>query len=119
MRSGAHTVREMKCISCDAYVGFKIVHAHEPPEQWKNGAYILERQFLYIHSIYEETDEANPRFWRPLKVVDDLRRAKQIKQEDTTLKPVKSLPQLPRSPRPPVSSLVHASAHAPVALEVC
>ncbi|PAV24247.1 yippee [Pyrrhoderma noxium] len=53
MRTGAHTVRELKCLGCRAYVGFQIDHAHEPTEKWKDGAYILERQFLFIHSVYE------------------------------------------------------------------
>ncbi|KAH8115271.1 hypothetical protein DFH11DRAFT_1488552, partial [Phellopilus nigrolimitatus] len=46
MHTGAHTVRELACLGCKAYVGFQIVHAHEHAERWKDGAYILERQFL-------------------------------------------------------------------------
>lgn len=94
MRTGAHTVRELKCLGCRAYVGFQIDHAHEPTEKWKDGAYILERQFLFIHSVYEcassesESDDSGSEgrsFKWPgtplrLKVVEDVKKARRTKR---------------------------------------
>jgi hypothetical protein len=56
MHSGAHTIREINCLGCSAYLGWKIVRAHELPERWKNGAYVLERDFLLLHSVYEDEE---------------------------------------------------------------
>lgn len=112
MRSGAHTVREMACLGCGQYVGFQIVNAHEPSERWKNGAYILERKFLYIHSVYECTPEdpdsdANSYKWPGtplrLKVVEDLRMEHKAKrmtvlpsiQARRPSAPIKPLPAIP------------------------
>ncbi|KAI5123791.1 hypothetical protein M0805_009086 [Coniferiporia weirii] len=111
MRTGAHTVREITCLGCNAYVGFQIVRAHEPSERWKNGAYILERQFLFIHSVYEcasdsgtdSEDSSSCRTPEPplrLKVVEDLRQKRRSKPvsvvHDVRMSvPVRPLPAIP------------------------
>lgn len=107
MRSGAHTVRELHCLGCEAYVGFKIVHAHEPTERWKDGAYILERQFLFLHSVYEgdNPSDMQQQWLSPplrLKVVDDLRQLHKLKKQarmpesNHLLKaPIRPLPRAP------------------------
>lgn len=83
MRTGAHTVREMTCIGCNTYVGWKIVQAHETSERWKNGAYILERELLVMHVVVEGDEYDEQRRWNTttftkpplkLKVIDDLQR---------------------------------------------
>ena len=86
MRSGAHTIREVRCISCTSYIGWKIVQAHEHRERWKEGAFVLERDFLLVHSVFEEESQYQGlgcgwdelRKWRSspalrLKVIDDLK----------------------------------------------
>ncbi|THH07872.1 hypothetical protein EW145_g3095 [Phellinidium pouzarii] len=113
MRTGAHTVREISCLGCNTYIGFQIVHAHEPSERWKDGAYILERQFLFIHSVYEcasrddEPDSDQPSYKWPgtplrLKVVKDLQKPRQSRRmtvlhETRPVVPVRPLPPLPLS----------------------
>ncbi|KAI0366094.1 hypothetical protein BV20DRAFT_913228, partial [Pilatotrama ljubarskyi] len=42
MDSGAYTIQEFICRSCEAYLGWKFVRAHDGPERWKEGHYILE-----------------------------------------------------------------------------
>lgn len=106
MRTGAHTVRELHCIGCEAYVGFRIVHAHEPSERWKDGAYILEREFLFLHSVYEgdETVDMQRQWLSPplrLKVIDDLRRNHKqkkhvrISSDKHFNAPIRPLPKVP------------------------
>lgn len=53
MRTGAHTVRETHCLGCGAYVGWKFVTAHEEQERWKEGAYVVERGAVLVHSVFE------------------------------------------------------------------
>lgn len=53
MHSGAYTVRDMSCINCDHYIGWKIVQAHEREERWKEGAYVVERHFVSVGSVVE------------------------------------------------------------------
>ena len=80
MRTGAHTVREIRCLRCDAYLGWKILRAHELPERWKNGSFVLEREFLLLHSVYEDEEPSaymslslgNPTL--KLKAIGDLHR---------------------------------------------
>ena len=117
MRSGAHTVREMSCLGCSQYVGFQIVHAHEPSERWKNGAYILERKFLFIHSIYECTPEDPdsdgmsykwPGTPLRLKVVDDLKTERKAKRMTVLPSPLIQKPNSPRKPLPAIPFSVEA-----------
>ncbi|KAI0634667.1 hypothetical protein C8Q77DRAFT_1156077 [Trametes polyzona] len=42
MDSGAYTIQEFICNSCETYLGWKFVRAHDGPERWKEGHYILE-----------------------------------------------------------------------------
>ncbi|RXW24965.1 hypothetical protein EST38_g849 [Candolleomyces aberdarensis] len=46
MTTGAHTLSEIQCGSCFTYVGWKIVRAHEEPERWKEGKFLLELEHL-------------------------------------------------------------------------
>jgi Yippee zinc-binding/DNA-binding /Mis18, centromere assembly len=46
MVTGAYTIQEMSCKNCDAYLGWRMIRAHEPDEKWKEGKYILELRFL-------------------------------------------------------------------------
>jgi len=76
MHSGAYTVREIRCINCDSYIGWKIVQAHEPRERWKEDAYVLERHFLLVGSVVEGEDWDLQLLRKPaakLKVIDDLK----------------------------------------------
>ncbi|OCB90277.1 hypothetical protein A7U60_g2508 [Sanghuangporus baumii] len=126
MRTGAHTVRELKCLGCSAYVGFQIVHAHEPSERWKNGAYILERHFLFIHSIYEcsssdcESDDSSseersyqwPGTPLRLKVVEDLRKHRRTKRMTVMSPSTKPAPLVTDSSNKPLP-------HVPVPVGAC
>jgi len=46
MTSGAYTIQEIMCLGCSSYLGWKMVHAHELTERWKEGKHILELEFL-------------------------------------------------------------------------
>ncbi|PCH44616.1 hypothetical protein WOLCODRAFT_53856, partial [Wolfiporia cocos MD-104 SS10] len=46
MDTGAHTIREFSCMQCASYLGWMIVRAHEAPERWKEGHYLLELALL-------------------------------------------------------------------------
>ncbi|KDR75878.1 hypothetical protein GALMADRAFT_248617 [Galerina marginata CBS 339.88] len=47
MVTGAHTMQEITCSTCTAYVGWKIVRAHEGTESWKDGHFLLELENLF------------------------------------------------------------------------
>ncbi|KAJ7084412.1 hypothetical protein B0H15DRAFT_849082 [Mycena belliarum] len=42
MATGAHTMQEITCSSCTAYLGYKIVRAFESSERWKESSFLLE-----------------------------------------------------------------------------
>ncbi|KAH9930460.1 uncharacterized protein BXZ73DRAFT_47596 [Epithele typhae] len=42
MDSGAYTIQEFICKTCDAYLGWKFARAHDSPERWKEGHFVLE-----------------------------------------------------------------------------
>ncbi|KAJ7497321.1 hypothetical protein FB451DRAFT_226203 [Mycena latifolia] len=42
MATGAHTMQEITCSNCTAYLGYKIVRAFERSERWKESSYLLE-----------------------------------------------------------------------------
>lgn len=46
MDSGAYTIQEFICKSCETYLGWKFVRAHDGSERWKEGHYILELDFV-------------------------------------------------------------------------
>jgi hypothetical protein len=46
MTSGAYTIQEIVCLGCSAYLGWKMIHAHERTERWKEGKHILELEFI-------------------------------------------------------------------------
>lgn len=78
MTTGVHTVRTCSCLGCGAYLGWKIVRAHDGSEAWKNGAFVLERDSILVHSVYEEcqwdsdsTPTSSPKL--KLKAIPDLR----------------------------------------------
>ncbi|KAL4264740.1 Protein yippee-like [Pleurotus pulmonarius] len=47
MSTGAHTMQEIVCSTCDAYLGWKIVKAHNRSERWKEGYNMLELEKLH------------------------------------------------------------------------
>jgi hypothetical protein len=63
MATGAHTMQEITCATCSTYLGWKIVHAHEPSESWKDGHSLLELEKLYLQtdSLDVLNDPACPR----------------------------------------------------------
>ena len=90
-----HTVREINCVSCGGYLGWKIVHAHDDSERWKNGSYVLERDFIFMEAVDEEKAisihmHGSPQF--KLKVIGDLR-----KRRREVRKPIRPLPSPPSS----------------------
>jgi hypothetical protein len=46
MTSGAYTIQEIMCLGCSSYLGWKMIHAHERAERWKEGKHILELEFV-------------------------------------------------------------------------
>ncbi|KAF8893305.1 hypothetical protein BD779DRAFT_1669637 [Infundibulicybe gibba] len=46
MVTGAHTMQEITCVACSAYLGWKIVRAHDLSERWKEGHCLLELESL-------------------------------------------------------------------------
>jgi hypothetical protein len=46
MTSGAYTIQEIMCQGCSSYLGWKMIHAHERSERWKEGKHVLELEFL-------------------------------------------------------------------------
>ncbi|KAH9948046.1 hypothetical protein B0H21DRAFT_821390 [Amylocystis lapponica] len=46
MDTGAHTIQEFCCKTCQSYLGWKIIHAHERTEKWKEGRCLLELELL-------------------------------------------------------------------------
>ncbi|KAJ3575129.1 hypothetical protein NP233_g1308 [Leucocoprinus birnbaumii] len=48
MATGAHTMQETFCANCSAYLGWKIVKAHERSEKWKEGHWLLELESLWL-----------------------------------------------------------------------
>ncbi|CDO77123.1 hypothetical protein BN946_scf184606.g5 [Trametes cinnabarina] len=42
MDSGAYTIQEFICKTCEAYLGWKFYRAHDGPERWKEGHFVLE-----------------------------------------------------------------------------
>ena len=43
MRTGIHTVCDIYCVYCQAYLGWKYERAYEVSEKYKEGKFILER----------------------------------------------------------------------------
>ncbi|PIL28243.1 hypothetical protein GSI_09655 [Ganoderma sinense ZZ0214-1] len=48
MDSGAYTIQEFICKACSAYLGWKFVRAHDGPERWKEGCFVLELDFVSL-----------------------------------------------------------------------
>ncbi|KAI0699149.1 hypothetical protein C8T65DRAFT_659973 [Cerioporus squamosus] len=46
MDSGTYTIQEFICKTCEAYLGWRFVRAHDVPERWKEGHFILELDFV-------------------------------------------------------------------------
>ncbi|TCD70068.1 hypothetical protein EIP91_005050 [Steccherinum ochraceum] len=46
MTTGAHVVRDIHCIKCGTYLGWKYDRAYEPSQKYKEGKFILERNLL-------------------------------------------------------------------------
>ncbi|XP_065853306.1 protein yippee-like [Euphorbia lathyris] len=43
MITGMHTVVDIFCVGCGSIVGWKYLYAHEKPQKYKEGKFILER----------------------------------------------------------------------------
>ena len=50
--SGRHTVRDVHCLRCDNYLGWKYVEAPSGALKYKEGKFILERR-----CVWDEADE--------------------------------------------------------------
>ncbi|SJK97686.1 uncharacterized protein ARMOST_00939 [Armillaria ostoyae] len=46
MNTGAHTMQQISCQKCSAYLGMRIIRAHSHSERWKEGHYLLELENL-------------------------------------------------------------------------
>ncbi|KAI9228696.1 MAG: Yippee/Mis18 [Piptocephalis tieghemiana] len=51
MRTGKHTVRDISCMSCGTYVGWRYVRAWVEAQRYKEGQYILEREAVSVMSV--------------------------------------------------------------------
>ena len=54
MDSGTYTIQEFICKNCEAYLGWKFVRAHDGPERWKEGHYILEMDLVQEQESTED-----------------------------------------------------------------
>ena len=57
MDSGAYTIQEFICKTCDAYLGWKFARAHDGPERWKEGHFVLELDLVHEH---DDADGVSP-----------------------------------------------------------
>lgn len=55
MATGAHTMAQITCAKCSAYLGWQIVRAHETSEKWKEGNFLLELENLYAITDMQST----------------------------------------------------------------
>jgi len=46
LTTGVHTVQDISCVECDTVLGWTYVHAHEPTQKYKEGKFILEKQYI-------------------------------------------------------------------------
>lgn len=75
------------------------MHAHDETERWKNGSYVLERDFIVMQALDEEKAvsvrlHGSPQF--KLKVIEDLRkRTREVKKP--VKRPIRPLPSPPSS----------------------
>ena len=46
MDSGAYTIQEFICQTCEAYLGWRFTRAHDSPERWKEGHFVLEQDLV-------------------------------------------------------------------------
>ena len=51
LTTGLHTVCDVNCAECDGSLGWKYVRAHESSQKYKEGKYILEKQFIDKHTV--------------------------------------------------------------------
>ncbi|KAJ6625619.1 hypothetical protein B0H10DRAFT_2002340 [Mycena sp. CBHHK59/15] len=54
MATGAHTMQEITCAMCAAYLGYKIVRAFEKSERWKESSFLLE--LAELESLLAKSD---------------------------------------------------------------
>ena len=50
LTTGLHTVCDVSCAECEGSLGWKYVRAHESSQKYKEGKYILEKQFIDKHT---------------------------------------------------------------------
>ncbi|KAH8831869.1 hypothetical protein DL96DRAFT_1460531 [Flagelloscypha sp. PMI_526] len=62
MATGAHTLQEISCQSCQLSLGWRIVKAHEKSETWKEGHYLLELEALHVPSFAGNSPVHSPSF---------------------------------------------------------
>ncbi|KAI1789496.1 hypothetical protein LXA43DRAFT_892938, partial [Ganoderma leucocontextum] len=58
MASGAYTIQEFICKRCETYLGWKFVRAHDGPERWKEGFFVLELDFVEEQAQEQAADDA-------------------------------------------------------------
>ncbi|KAM5541855.1 hypothetical protein V8D89_004584 [Ganoderma adspersum] len=56
MDSGAYTIQEFICKTCETYLGWRFVRAHDGPERWKEGCFVLELDFVAVHPTDSDAD---------------------------------------------------------------
>jgi len=49
LTTGLHTVCDISCIECETLLGWCYVRAHEPQQKYKEGKFILEKQYIHKH----------------------------------------------------------------------
>ncbi|TFK46624.1 yippee-domain-containing protein [Heliocybe sulcata] len=86
MYTGAHTIQELACARCGAYLGWKILRAHEWSEKWKDGRFLLELAALTGYEMWDETRQRRRRTTVVGRSPEERRRTVR--------------PQLPDSPSP-------------------
>jgi hypothetical protein len=59
MCSGAYTICETSCCNCQAYLGWKIVRAHEWSEKWKEGEFLFEMEALGLEDGDDRAADAD------------------------------------------------------------
>ncbi|KAJ3724521.1 hypothetical protein EV361DRAFT_624892 [Lentinula raphanica] len=61
MATGAHTMQELTCTKCSAYLGWKIVKAFEDSERWKEGHFLMELENLCARIDPNSSPRLRPR----------------------------------------------------------
>jgi hypothetical protein len=57
MMTGLHTVKSVICKKCRVVIGWTYVFAYEPREKYKEGKFIIEKEYMVKHKLPELIDE--------------------------------------------------------------